>query len=304
MTASLQRTHRDETARAGVRRVPCAALVVIAMMIATSAGCRRAPAPTPEVVAISAATLPSDPLDAAWQNVPEHLAPLVPQDLVEPRLTTPSTREVRVRAITDGNWIAFRLEWIDAVADDLPGAGRFLDACAVQLPQKAEVDAPDPQMGQQGRPVEIAYWRADWQATVNGRDDSIQSLYPNATVDHYPFEARPLARGSEEQQQMARRYAPADAVGNRRGGLRQSVVEDLIAEGPGTLSPASAATSRGLGKRTANGWSVVIIRRMPDGLSPRTRTQVAFAIWEGSAQEAGARKMRSGWVGVSMRSAP
>ena len=71
--------------------------------------------------------------------------------------------------------------------------------------------------GQTGRPVEIAYWRADWQATLNGRKDTIQALYPNATVDHYPFEARSLTPGSDEQQQMARRYAPADAVGNKRG---------------------------------------------------------------------------------------
>ena len=275
--------------------------LLLSVALALGASCRRAPAPTPEVVAISAATLPADPGDAAWQTAPEHVAPLLLQDLVEPRLMKPSTREVRVRALVNSSEVAFRLEWADGVANDLPGAGRFLDACAVQVPQKADVNAPDPQMGQQGRPVEIAYWRADWQATVNGRDDSIQALYPNATVDHYPFEARPLEPGSDAQQQMARRYAPADAAGNRRGGLRQSVVEDLIAEGPGTLSPATATTSRGRGIRTQNGWAVVITRRMPDGLAPRGRTQVAFAVWEGSAHEAGSRKMRTGWAGLSMR---
>jgi hypothetical protein len=211
---------------------------------------------------------------------------------------------VRVRAFANDTEIAFRLEWADGAANDLPGAGRFLDACAIQLPQKADVNAPDPQMGQEGKAVEIAYWRSDWQATVNGRDDSIQSLYPNATVDHYPFQARPLEPGSDAAQQMARRYAPADAAGNRRGGLRQSAVEDLIAEGPGTLSAAPSTTSRGRGVRTPTGWAVVIVRRMPDGLTPRTRTQIAFAVWEGSAQEAGARKMRSGWVGLAMRQQP
>jgi len=159
-------------------------------------------------------------------------------------------------------------------------------------------------MGQTGRPVEIAYWRADWEASVNGRPDTIQALYPNATVDHYPFEARSLTPGSDEQQQMARRYAPADAVGNRREGPRKVSVEDLIAEGPGTVSPAPSTSSRAIGKRTATGWSVVITRRMPDGLAPRSRTQVAFAVWEGSAQEAGARKMRTGWIALSMRAAP
>ena len=280
-----------------------ATLSVCLFLLATAA-CRPAPAPTPEVVALSAAVLPSDPNDPVWQTAPEHVAPMLPQDLVEPRLMTPSTMQVRVRALASGGETAFRLEWADAVADDLPGAGRFIDACAVQVPQNVDVNAPDPQMGQQGRPVEIAYWRADWQATMNGRDDTIQSLYPNATVDHYPFNATPLEPGSDAQKQMARRYAPADAVGNRRGGLRQSAVEDLVAEGPSTLAPAAATTSRGRGVRTQAGWAVVITRRTPAGLSPQGRTQVAFAVWEGSAQEAGARKMRTGWIGLSMRGNP
>jgi hypothetical protein len=198
--------------------------------------------------------------------------------------------------------MAFRLVWQDPIADDLTGAGRFPDGCAVQVPQRADVHAPDPQMGQQGRPVEIVFWRADWQASVDGREDSIRALFPNATVDHYPFEAPSLEKGSDAQQQMARRFAPADAVGNRRAGPRATAVEDLVAEGPGTLSPAQRA-SRGRGVRSATGWSVVINRKMPDGLGPRTRTQVAFAVWEGSAQEAGSRKMRSGWVGLAMQAA-
>lgn len=287
-----------------VWRAPAWLLLALAPVLMAGVSCRRAPAPVREVVAVSTAALPSDAADAAWQSAPEHVAPLLLQDLVEPRLMKPSTTGVRVRALSNGRDVAFRIEWTDASADDLPGAGRFPDACAVQVPQKADVNAPDPQMGQQGRAVEIAYWRADWQATVNGRDDSIQALYPNATVDHYPFQARPLAPGSEAQQQMARRYAPADAVGNRRGGLRTSPVEDLIAEGPGTLSPAAATTSRGRGTRTPDGWAVVLTRRMPDGLGPGGRTQVAFAVWEGAAKESGSRKMRSAWVGLSMREAP
>jgi hypothetical protein len=285
-------------------RVLTSALALLSVAIALGVSCRRAPAPAPEVVALAATALPADAGDAAWRSAPEHVATLMLQDLVEPRLMKPSTREVRVRALATGSEIAFRLEWTDPVANDLPGAGRFPDACAVQVPQKADVNAPDPQMGQAERPVEIAYWRADWQATVNGRDDTIRSLYPNATVDHYPYEARPLERGSDAQRQMARRYAPADEVGNRRGGLRESVVEDLIAEGPGTLSPAPATTSRGRGVRTPTGWAVVITRRRPDGLALGGRTQAAFAIWEGSALESGSRKMRTGWVGLSMREAP
>lgn len=278
--------------------------VLTALLVVASAGmaaCRQAPAPAPEVIAVRLAALPDDPGAEVWRTAPEHVAALLLQDLVEPRLVKPSTADVRVRAITNGSQIAFRIEWADAEANDVPGTGRFIDGCAVQVPQKADVAAPNPQMGQAGRGVHITFWRADWQASVNGRPDSIGALYPNATVDHYPFDAPSLEKGSDAQAQMARRYAPAEAVGNRRAGPRATPVEDLIAEGPGTIGPASATTSRGRGVRTPNGWAVVIVRAMPDGLSPTSRTQVAFAVWEGSAQEAGARKMRSAWIGLAMR---
>jgi hypothetical protein len=278
-----------------------AIIPVLVLTAALLASCQQAPVLTPEVVAMRGANVPEDPNDPAWQGAPEHVATLLLQDLVEPRLMTVSTPEIRVRALTNGLEIAFRLEWADAEADDLPGAGRFADGCAVQLPQTAEVSAPDPQMGQLGRGVQIAFWRADWQAAVDGRGDTLRDLYPNASVDHYPFDAPSLEPGSDAQAQMARRYAPADAVGNRRAGPRSSPVEDLVAEGPGTISPAPATTSRGRGVRTPTGWAVVITRAMPEGLSTTSRTQVAFAVWQGAAQEAGARKMRSGWVGLSMR---
>lgn len=275
--------------------------IFLFVLLALVSSCQRAPVTTPEVVALRTATLPERPDDAAWNNVPEHIAPLLLQDLVEPRLMTASTPEVRVRALTNGAEIAFRIEWIDAEVNDLPGAGRFPDGCAVQLPQTTEVTAPDPQMGMTGRGVHITYWRADWQASVNGRGDSIKDLYPNATVDHYPFDAPSLEAGSAAHTDMARRYSPAEAVGNRRGGARTTAVEDLVAEGPGTITPAASTTSRGQGQRTAQGWSVVITRPVPEGLSPTVRTLVAFAVWQGSAAEAGARKMRSAWVGLAMR---
>lgn len=271
------------------------------LALVASGACARTPAATPDVVAVMAARAPESPTDPAWDDAPEHVERLLLQDLVEPRLMTVSTPEVRVRAIAGPGEVAFRLTWDDASLDDLPGAGRFVDGCAMQVPALADPNAPDPQMGQVGKAVQIAYWRADWQATVAGRGTAIQDLYPNATVDHYPFEAPSLEPGSDAQQQMASRYAPADAAGNRRGGTRTSAVEDLIAEGPGSIAPAATTRSRGMGVRTPTGWAVVIVRPTPEGLTPTSRIQVAVAVWEGAAQEAGARKMRSGWVGLTMR---
>jgi DMSO reductase family type II enzyme heme b subunit len=274
-------------------------VVLLAAAVVVSLGCQKAPpTSTAEVVAVGRASVPSDPSDAAWQDVPVHPAPLLPQDLMEPRLLKPSTVEVRVRAITDGTRIALRLDWTDPTKSDLPGAARFSDACAVQFPAKVTAEMPGPFMGERGKPVEITFWRASWQATVDGRGDTIKDLYSGAAVDHYPFQAAPLEKEPQAQREMEARYAPARALGNRMAGPREKPVESLIAEGPGTLAPAPAAVSDGRGRRTDAGWSVVISRSLPEGLGPGKRSQVAFAVWEGSQQEAGSRKMRTGWIPI------
>jgi DMSO reductase family type II enzyme heme b subunit len=262
--------------------------------------CAREPEPTPDVVAVMRADLPADPGDAAWRDAPVHLSGLLLQDLVEPRLMEPSTTQVRAQAITNGIDVAFRLEWDDPEGDDLPQAGQFVDAAAVQVPVELTADLPAPQMGETGRSVEITYWRASWQAVVDGRGDDIQDVYPGATVDHYPFEAASLDEGSSEQQEMASRYAPARALGNMMAGPRTSPVEDLVASGPSTLEPGPSTNSAGHGVRTDTGWAVVISRRLPNDVRPGGRGQVAFAVWQGSNDEAGSRKMRTGWVPLTV----
>ncbi|HWP66157.1 MAG TPA: ethylbenzene dehydrogenase-related protein [Candidatus Limnocylindria bacterium] len=269
--------------------------VGIAILLAACGG-SSPPPPATDVTAVYRAALVEEPSAAAWAEVPELRAPLLLQDMVEPRLLTASTPEVRVRAMTDGRQVAFRLEWPDVTRDDLPGTGRFSDACAVQLPAATTPDVPAPQMGEPGRPVEISYWRAFWQAVVDGRPDTINALYPGAAIDHYPFEATPLVPGSPAQQAMARRYAPARALGNAMAGPRASAVQDLIGEGPSTLRPASEQRSRGRGVHSDGGWAAVIVRPLPAGMRPDAPGQVAFAVWDGSGEEAGARKMRTAWI--------
>jgi DMSO reductase family type II enzyme heme b subunit len=285
----------------GPRRAAWAwAAAAIGAMIAAGCAAPAPPASPSEVLAVRAATLPAGPDDPVWRTAPQHVAPLILQDMVEPRLLTPSTPEVRVQAVTDGSRVAFHLTWPDPTADDLPRAASFGDACAVQLPSVTSPDLPAPQMGEPGKPVEVTYWRAAWQAVVDGRGDTIQDVFPNATVDHYPFEAASAPPGSPAAQEMSRRYAPARAVGNRMAGPRDTPVEDLIAEGPGTLRNAPQQRAQGKGARAEDGWSVVLSRPLPEGLPAGGRTQVAFAVWQGSNQEAGSRKMRTGWIPLAV----
>jgi hypothetical protein len=273
---------------------------LLAVLVLVPACQKKTKPSTPDVRVVTRATVPTDPNDPAWTDAPVHLAPLILQDMVEPRQLKATTAQVQVQAISDGSRVAFRLNWTDPTKDDSPKPAHFSDACAVQLPAKVQTDVPAPQMGEAGKTVEISYWRASWQAMADGRPDTVKEIYPGASVDHYPFEAPSLPKDSDAQKEMAARYAPARALGNTMAGPRKKPVEDLIAEGPGSLTPAPAGTSDGKGKRTDTGWTVVLSRQLPGGLSPAGRSQVAFAVWEGSQQEVGARKMRTGWVQIVM----
>jgi hypothetical protein len=267
--------------------------------LACKGGAERAVSPA-EVRAVKVAALPAAPDDAAWATAPVHAAALLPQDVVEPRVLAASTSGVEVQALTDGTKIAFRIAWAVPARSDRAGPATFSDACAVQLPAEPGRDAPNPMMGEAARPVEITYWRAAWQAAVDGRPETLATLYPNAKVDHYPFESASLAPGSPEQLAMALRFAPARAVGNPMAGPHASPVQDLVATGPGTLRPAARSLSTGAGKATAAGWSVVVVRPLPNGVAPGGRSQVAFAIWQGAKGEVGARKMRTGWIPLAL----
>jgi hypothetical protein len=270
-----------------------------------AAGCRPiVQPPLPNVVAITSTKIPDSPTDAAWDLAPEYVATLILQDLVEPRLLKPSTTSIRVRSISDGSNVAFRLQWDDDTENTLAGTSEFPDACAIQLPSRSEPTVPAPQMGESGRPVEVAYWSAAWQRSADGDGDSLKDIHPHATIDHYPFEAKGLEKDPAAQREMAARYAPAISLGNIMSGPRESPVEDLIAEGPGTLRRAATSVSHGQGKRTASGWTVVISRPLPAGFSVNAPTQVAFAVWRGDQQEIGAKKMRTGWITLSMKEHP
>ena len=277
-------------------------LIIFSLVLA---GCgKKGPAVSDaEVKAVFEKTLPSTLDDKAWERAPMHEAKLLLQDMVEPRQLQASTPFIRVQAMTDGQRLVFRLSWNDSTMDDLPGPGRFADALAVQLPAAATANVPAPQMGESGKPVEITYWSAILQAVVNGRKDDIQAIYPHAKVDHYPFEAASLKTGSPTQQEMEKRYAPARSLGNPMGGPRTVPVQDLVAEGPGTLRPAEKAVSSGTGKYGTDGWTVLLFRTLPNGVQLGGRTQVAFAVWEGSHREVGGRKMRTAWIPLALGNA-
>lgn len=240
----------------------------------------------------------TDPTSALWETAPEHPARLLLQDQTEPRLAQRTVETLKLRALHDGKWIAFRLEWPDESFDALIGPDLYSDGAAFQVPELAGGDVPDAAMGQKGRPVRISAWKAAWQDRIDKGMDPMRVLYPHGTADHYPHEA---AKEEADRQGLARVYSPAVAVGNPVAVHRpDSPTQDLVAEGFGTLEATSRQESVGKGVHDGRRWLLTLARPLDTeqgkALRPGERTYAAFAVWEGSAHNTGSRKMRTGWV--------
>jgi DMSO reductase family type II enzyme heme b subunit len=291
-------------------RATRAGLALLAASVLWTAACGREPRVDATLVTarrIAAPVSGQDVDSAVWRGAPEHPARLMVQDVTEPRLTEPGVDLVRVRAAHDGTTVAFRLEWNDRTEDLVPDGGRASDAVAIQFPLVSGADVPDPAMGQPGKGVRIWYWRAAWQdderRAAAGEGDRLATLHPNASIDHYPFDAAPLQPGSPVAAEMATRYAPARAAANPitvrpSGG---GAVQVLEAEGFGNTDPAAAQAGSAVGRWRDGRWTAVITRPIDAGadlapLKPGERTYVALAVWDGSARHTGSRKMRSGWI--------
>jgi DMSO reductase family type II enzyme heme b subunit len=279
------------------------------LVLAILAACTRQPVQDPEQISAKFTTeaLPfEDPASKLWQPAPEHPAQLGPQVFTEPMLTEPGVDTVKVRALHNGEWVVFRLEWSDATQDLIPVTGRSSDAAAIQFPLAPDGDVPDAAMGEKGKGVRIWYWKAVWQDDAAraqaGRGDRIASLYPNAAIDHYPFEANRAARA-----EMEKRYAPARAAANPVTVPPSGTpVQVLLAEGFGNTRTASAQMARGRGQWVDGRWMTTIARPLRGGaelgdLEIGKRSYVALAVWDGAKAHTGSRKMRSEWTPLILR---
>jgi hypothetical protein len=148
-------------------------------------------------------------------------------------------------------------------------------------------------MGNAGGRVQILQWRADWQTDVERGPITLAELYPHAYGSDFHVEDH-VSKADAEPYRFSARQA--------MGAGHESAVQDLMAEGFGSLTPRPRQTARGKGTHDGAGWQVVITRpQAGDGdssaaLAPGTKTQLAVAVWDGEKGEAGARKGWAGWI--------
>lgn len=235
-----------------------------------------------------------EPEAALWAKARPVKVAMLPQTVTLPNKPDPAVKEIALRAVHNGGWIAFLLEWKDSSHSDRVILDNFGDKVAVQLPVDVKATPPSPMMGNPGGRVNIMQWRAPFQKDIEKGPPTVHDLYPNAWTDVYPDE---LLSATD-----ARPYQGALGVENPISRGRASAVLDQMAEGWGsmTVKPDQHALGRGVWKDGV--WRVAITRPMVSDdtnaprLQPGDRTVVGLAVWEGGHAEVGARKAWSPWV--------
>jgi hypothetical protein len=272
--------------------LPVALAVVTVGLIGLAPAARAQPAIT--AVRVPGAGPLADALAPYWRQARPVKVPMQPQVMALPHKPDPAVKELLVRALHNGGWIAFLLEWRDPSPSDTIILDNFGDQVAVQLPVNVKGAPPAPMMGHQGGRVNIMQWRAAFQRDLDRGVPSVRDLYPNAWADVYPDEVLSAAD--------ARPYTGALGLENPISRGRASPVLDQMAEGWGSMTVKPDQHALGMGVWRDGLWRVAITRPMVSDdlnapqLVPGLRTVAAFAVWEGGRGEVGARKAWASWV--------
>lgn len=262
----------------------------------------------PTVSATHVQQVSTDPFDPSWSSAQLAVVPLTPQILALPRLQTASISNLFVRVVHDGQRIGFRLDWDDPTRDAraiLPH--EFRDAAAVMV--AAADGVPNICMGSPGQVTNLWHWKADWQEDLDKGYQEVVDAYPNFYKDYYPFVtgSPPFRMPADFNSPDARRYQIGQSAGNPLSQPnRVSPVEEMLSTGFATSTHRAQQTVEGQGVWNQGHWQVTFVRPLAvtgpeaaslDGLK---QAPVAFAVWNGSNAEVGARKQLSGMATVRM----
>ena len=269
-----------------------------------------------KIVAVYSDKIPvKDVHSPVWEKTRFVSVKLYPQNIVSPKVRRASVKSIRVKVLYNTEKIAFLLEWDDKTRDALLDVDKYTDQVAIQLPLNPS-SPPSFMMGQKGGRVHIIHWKAIWQDDIEKGYRDVDVLYPNYWVDLY-WMGQPQFFGEGEIHTHpphlrefispeAEIFIPGFAAKNPMAVLhRKYPVEEVMAEGFGTLTTQPRQNASGWGVWENGKWRVIIARPLvsDDPLdAPITKkTYVAFAVWDGSKGNVGARKNYSPWIELILK---
>ena len=225
-----------------------------------------------------------DPWAPVWDTSRSLRVPLSAQN-ISPPFGGGSVSSLTARALHDGRSIFLLVQWEDDdVGDNVNGSTEFSDAVAVQFPSSEADGIPPFTMGAPDAPVNIWQWKAVWQADIDSGFTGAQSRYPDTFVDFYPEESESVSN-------------PARHLGNPLSQIdHASGVENLIAEGFGTLTSSAVQDVDGRGAWVDGQWRALFVRSFEassegaTSFSTGETSAIAFAVWDGDQGDRNGQK--------------
>lgn len=266
------------------------ALAMLAALVLQMANVNPAVSQTAMLTAYQADRDPGlDPDSSVWKQSVRAQVPLTAQG-ASYAAGGGSIAMVTARALHYNGTLYMKVEWDDTTMDDSTGRVEdFADAVALEFPAQSAATVPAVCMGQADAGVNIWQWRADYQAGV----PDILVSHPNALVDDYP---------SDEDV-----FFTARAAGNPMS--QPGAVQDLVSRAFRTIDAAPSQEVQGHGVHRDGKWSVVFARAFEGvdqsraSFTTSTRTDMAFAVWDGSKDERNGQKSVSTFVRLSISGA-
>ncbi|WP_137284425.1 ethylbenzene dehydrogenase-related protein [Halorussus salinisoli] len=257
---------RDAARRATIVTAVVVAALVVAQTAVTAA------VTSGSQPAMSVESVPSDPGASQWSDAPERTVSLSKQQMAPP-FGGGSIDEMAVQTVHNDSHTAFRLTWEDPTRDaNIRAPENYSDAAAVML---RTGDQPPITMGAAGKPVDIWYWRASWQSADDESSGGDMYAYPHPDDETKPARAAGNPLSTPPTDRFAQNY---------------------YAKGYGSLTHAPRQNVRARAERTDDGWSVVFVRehgtegKFDADLSEGENVYLAFAVWNGSADEVNGQK--------------
>jgi len=236
----------------------------------------------------------TDPKNEIWDKIDGMEVVLGPQLTALPWIhPEPSIRSLSVKAINNGSWISFRLEWSDETKDEIVKVDAFRDAVAIMLGLQAGVGQC---MGTPTAEALIAQWKADFQKDIDKAFSDIAELYPNFWSDWYIMAVgKPPYDLPSIYTNYTKIFVGGWAVNNPLSNpYKLTPVETLVAGGWGTLTTYKTQQFIGKGIYEEGKWKVVISRPLITGEKDpqwfKGPVEIAFAAWDGAKGEVGAKK--------------
>ncbi|WP_226013164.1 ethylbenzene dehydrogenase-related protein [Halomicrobium salinisoli] len=259
--------------RGAARRATAAAAVVAALLVVAQ-GAVTAAVTGGQQPMVETDRVPQVAADGQWADAPSRSVSLSEQQMALP-YGGGSVDEMEVQAMTNDSHVAFRLSWEDPTNDtSLSSPGSYSDAAAVMLHSG---ERPPITMGATGEPVNIWYWRAQWQYGADDRSEWTGDMY---AYPHPSEETKPgLAAGNPLSQ-----------------GEYDDYGQNYYAAGFGSLSHAPAQNVDARATRDGDEWSVAFVREHATNgthdaaFRANESMYLSFAVWNGSADEVNGKK--------------